>query len=712
MANHGCNQYPFGARPLLGLPLGGKDGQVLVADPDSPLGVRWADYAQGPKGDKGDAGPQGAQGKEGQQGIQGLQGPPGRQGNPGPQGVQGAKGDPGDRGERGPKGDRGEKGDRGDPGPQGQQGEQGVPGLRGVQGIQGLPGKDGAKGERGDKGERGERGLRGERGDKGDRGDPGPQGEPGPIGLTGPRGVQGPPGKEGKQGVQGPPGPPGPANHKLLSNLDYSNSGHTGFASTLDIEILQNKLKELEMAIDELKAQAAGSSDMDIRLRVSALERAAADFKVSLDSYMASSSTRFADIEAQLERLNKIAETGNEVQDKLTELYDAVDNLSANAIRADGNIESMRKDIDEAKAVADSIDGLTADILGLKKTDQKQDATLAAMPAMEARLAHLESLSSPVGEVANLKQRVDTLEANTEDMDERLAAVISHANNNTTSVDVQTNRIDELVGQTNQYMRDTNAMLNDAKKQADVVQRQVDAQSVNIATLHEEVLKIATDPTLATVKTQLMDVVKPRLLDLESAHDALDNEVSDIEERVSTLTKNSSASLIAAVHEQVKSNTARIDQAEINITATAVRTKELVTDVTALKESMPELQAFVESNANGTNLTEAITKVSEFANDLSAITGDVGDLKITAQEQKADIAKAKADVEALTGDMGDMKIEVEELKNTPPEVDLTEITGKVDALTGDMGDLKIEVDGVKNTLDEHRVAIDELRAGI
>lgn len=773
MAMHDChNPYPFGIRPLPGLPLGGKDGQVLVADNDSPLGVRWSDYAQGPKGDKGDVGPQGAQGKQGETGKQGVQGPAGRMGNPGPQGVQGPKGDTGERGERGPKGDRGEKGDRGDPGPQGQQGMQGVPGLRGVQGVQGLPGKDGAKGDKGDKGDKGERGERGLRGEKGDKGDAGPQGEPGPIGLTGPRGVQGPPGKQGLQGPPGPPGPMGPANHKLLSNLDYSNSGHTGFASKLDVEYLQNKLRELEMAIQELQAQAAGSSDMDIRLRVSALERAAADFKVSLDNYIAGSSTRFADIEAQLDKLNKLADSGETVHDKLAELYDAVDNLGKNAERVDGNLENMQKDLDAAKAVADSVEGLTADILGLKKTDQKQDATLATMPAMESRLAHLESLSSPVGVVANLTQRVDTLESNTSDMDARLAGAITNINDNATAISANANRLDNLQGTADQYMRDTTATLNSAQQQLDAVKQATDAQSTNIDMLNEKVRQIESDPTLATVKTQLMDVVRPRLLNLEVAHGDLVEATTGIDDRVKELEANSSASVIADVNKRVSENTERLDTAETNITATAIRTKELVADVTALKESMPELQAFVESNANGTNLTEAITKVSEFAQDLSAMTGDIGDLKITAQEHKQLIDSNKSDIETviaannetaelankadervtklkelhgeyitglkndmheiypiakeldeaydvLTGDIGDLKVTVQEHRTM---IDATDVnvatlqeavsTLETNDLAGKVDALTGDVNDMKETLAEHRVAIDELRAGI
>ena len=79
--------------------------------------------------------------------------------------------------------------------------------------------------------------LKGDKGNTGNTGKTGPKGEPGSPGK---QGLTGPPGK------QGPPGPPGTSDHRALSNLDYANSGHTGFASEEALAKLERRVVELE----------------------------------------------------------------------------------------------------------------------------------------------------------------------------------------------------------------------------------------------------------------------------------------------------------------------------------------------------------------------------------------------------------------------------------------------------------------------------------
>lgn len=172
--------------PVLGLPTNAKDGQVLVADSSSPLGLAWGNYTRGPQGI---------------QGATGLMGPQGPEGERGPQGIQGPAGTPGRTGLQGPQGPVGPQG------PIGPQGKQGVPGAQGPIG---------------------------------------PQGAVGPQGDTGPRGI---PGQRGQEGRQGPPGPAGTSNHAALTHLDYENSGHTGFASEKYVKELEARLVKLEEAV-------------------------------------------------------------------------------------------------------------------------------------------------------------------------------------------------------------------------------------------------------------------------------------------------------------------------------------------------------------------------------------------------------------------------------------------------------------------------------
>lgn len=227
MASHPCFDPKYGAayRPLIGVPLGAEPGQVLVYDPDSPLGVRWGAPIQGPSGAAGPPGP------------------------PGP---------PGDKGETGKQGEQGEAGPRGAPGKDGERGPEGKQGPEGKRGLQGV---------------RGQSGERGEKGEKGDAGAPGPEGRRGPQGVAGP---------EGKPGPQGVAGPPGPSVHSALSSLDYASSGHTGFASEEDINtlyevlrVITGKLNDLEDRMETLGDRINLAYDMMVGIdeRVTALEK-------------------------------------------------------------------------------------------------------------------------------------------------------------------------------------------------------------------------------------------------------------------------------------------------------------------------------------------------------------------------------------------------------------------------------------------------------
>lgn len=205
MAIHPCNNAqsaPY--QPVLGLPVGARDGQVLIADSSSPLGLRWGDFARGPQG---------------AQGVPGIPGPEGPEGPPGIQGIQGAPGRPGRVGLPGP------------------QGEQGVPGPEGKQGPRGIPGPEG------------------------------PEGPPGPQGVPGPEGPRGPAGLRGREGRQGPAGPQGVSNHAALTHLDYEGSGHSGFASSADVDALA---AQLEIAQTELVR--LGSLIAELQERLYALE--------------------------------------------------------------------------------------------------------------------------------------------------------------------------------------------------------------------------------------------------------------------------------------------------------------------------------------------------------------------------------------------------------------------------------------------------------
>lgn len=201
------NNCRHGCFSPMGLPLGAKDGQVLVYDSESELQLRWGDYLTGPKGDPGPIGPQGPPGQRGATGKEGIQGIQGERGAPGPVGPAGPPGQNGVEGPRGPRGPRGEKGEKGEMGPQGVEGPRGVQGRMGPQGNPGTPGK------------------------------------------------------------QGPQGPPGPSLHNLLGNLDYDKSGHTGFASSVEMQALGDSLAELRAAFENFQNEVQRQLD-DIKGRL------------------------------------------------------------------------------------------------------------------------------------------------------------------------------------------------------------------------------------------------------------------------------------------------------------------------------------------------------------------------------------------------------------------------------------------------------------
>lgn len=87
----------------------------------------------------------------------------------------------------------------------------------GVPGPPGMPGVAGPIGPAGPVGPIGPSGL---------------VGPVGPVGPAGPAGEAGSIGPVGPIGPAGPVGPPGTTDHALLLHLDYTSSGHTGFAGT------------------------------------------------------------------------------------------------------------------------------------------------------------------------------------------------------------------------------------------------------------------------------------------------------------------------------------------------------------------------------------------------------------------------------------------------------------------------------------------------
>jgi hypothetical protein len=189
----------------------GTDGESLVADSASPLGLSWQPVGTiGSQGDPGPVGPQGPQGPPGNTGAPGPLGPKGDTGAPGPQGIQGAGG---------PAGVQGPAGGVGPQGPAGPQGQAGTgveikgsvataadlpvtgnatgdsyivqdtghlwswDGTKWVDGgeIQGPPGAAGATGPQGPQGMQGPQGLPGTTGSQGPIGATGAAGQPGPV---------------------------------------------------------------------------------------------------------------------------------------------------------------------------------------------------------------------------------------------------------------------------------------------------------------------------------------------------------------------------------------------------------------------------------------------------------------------------------------------------------------------------------------------------
>lgn len=116
--------------------------------------------------------------------------------------------------------------------------------------------------------------TKGEKGDpgqsiKGDKGEPGRDGRDGRDGINGKDGVDG---KNGKDGKQGPQGPPGLTRHNLLSHLDYINSGHTGFASSEEIKVLQAAINHLDARITQLTALQQKFDISELAYRIGSLE--------------------------------------------------------------------------------------------------------------------------------------------------------------------------------------------------------------------------------------------------------------------------------------------------------------------------------------------------------------------------------------------------------------------------------------------------------
>lgn len=207
---------------VLGLPVGGKDGQALICDSTSPLGLRWGNPL---KGDKGDTG-----------GI-GRQGPPGL---PGRDGKNGAPGAAGRDGKAGPKGE---------PGRDGKDGKDGKDGIRGLPGLDGKDGKDGKDGR---------------------------------DGVDGKMGPQGKPGEPGRQGRPGPVGPPGPSNHAVLHNLDYDRSGHTGFVSAKEFQVVLARLVAIEKELGLMKDMETTG---DVIARVENIEKEISRLKVKVERF-------------------------------------------------------------------------------------------------------------------------------------------------------------------------------------------------------------------------------------------------------------------------------------------------------------------------------------------------------------------------------------------------------------------------------------------
>lgn len=210
---------------VLGLPVGGKDGQALICDNSSPLGLRWGDPLKGDKGDTGSTGRQGPQGLPGKDGKDGAPGASGRDGKAGP---------------------------KGEPGRDGVDGKDGKDGARGLPGVDGRNGKDGK------------------------------DGKDGRDGVDGKMGPQGKPGEPGRQGRPGPVGPPGPSNHAALNNLDYEHSGHTGFVSMKEFQAVLARLVAIEK---ELSLMGTIETTEDMVARVENIEKEISRLKVKVERF-------------------------------------------------------------------------------------------------------------------------------------------------------------------------------------------------------------------------------------------------------------------------------------------------------------------------------------------------------------------------------------------------------------------------------------------
>lgn len=702
MANHNCNLYPFGFRPLPGLPLGGKDGQVLVADSDSPLGVRWGDYTEGPQGPQGKTGPQGATGQQGSPGPQGVQGSPGRMGNPGPQGVQGPQGPTGPQGKTGPQGPAGATGERGPAGPQGKTGPQGTPGIRGPQGLQGLPGPQGATGEQGPQGPRGLQGRQGVPGPQGAPGAPGPQGPEGKPGEKGERGLQGPPGIPGKQGPQGPPGPPGPNNHAFLEHLDFASSGHTGFASTGDIQKLYQKIDELEAEIQMLKDQASESGNMDLVLRITALERVTADYKLTLDEHIQEANQKFAQIEERLDNLTNTSDDMGDIQTKLDTLTEQATSISTAVADMQNNMDQLTEGVDsntqKIAQVTTDIETVRTDILALQTADKRQDASIAALELLEPRIARLEDTSSSIGDLTQLNEKVNSVAESVAENAVSIRDVTNTATENRERIIALADRHDAYEVTTNEKLRSVEESIVSLKSRADSAAEVNNTQVAQITELQNKMQQIESDTSLADLKEQVTNDIAPKLSELEAGHESLHNAViDDLLPRIERVEASGSPEQLERMNEEIKKNSEAIATTETNVTAIGVRTKELVVDVAALKEAIPGLKDFVESSANGTDILQVIQDVGQLNTRIDEVQTSANDNGVAIAAQAKRIDSLKNAVQTNADGVTDLQTKLDETN--------TSVTANADNIAAQTK----RIDSLKNAVQTNIDSIAELQ---
>lgn len=157
------------------------------------------------------------------------------------------------RGETGPMGPQGEVGPVG---PKGETGERGPVGAQGPQGERGPQGEQGPQGLKGDTGERGPKGDTGERGPQGVQGIQGEVGPQGPKGDTGERGPKGDTGATGATGAAGPQGPQGPQGVPGMTEEEKAELVGQVSLKVGDLDELQTEAKDnLVNAINEVNGK-------------------------------------------------------------------------------------------------------------------------------------------------------------------------------------------------------------------------------------------------------------------------------------------------------------------------------------------------------------------------------------------------------------------------------------------------------------------------